>query len=217
MRTSRLTNLLLTPSVLSGSISLLLSFLIIGISNWSYVSPESPLYDYLFGQYGLTTIFQQSSNAISAINGAFSSPTAYNIAVVVVAGFIGLLIYVILEGMDHISAQASDAVHQIEDVADLTAKEELKKQLEIRIGLRVAALVVWACFLIFFARVIVPYAILIGHVDFTKLQLSTVLWVSASLLLLVMSFHIHVICMRLLVLRPRLFGGDDILIEQSQH
>ena len=212
MRPHRLATLLTIPSVLSASLALTASLLVLGAANWSYATPASQLYAYLYGQYGLATIFEHSSNALAAVNGVFSSPGGYNIAVVLVALFIGALIYVLLEGIDHLTAEASSSIHLVEQTSDASIRRYMKQQLEKRIGLRIAALCVWIIYLIFFARVIVPFCLLTGRIDINHFMTSDILGPLGALVLLTLSMHIHVILMRLLVLRPRLFGGDDVLI-----
>lgn len=212
MHKSRLAGLLLSPSLLSITSSTVLSVFIIGGASWSYIRRESSLYEYLFGPYGLTTVLQNSTNALSAVNGAFSSPAAYNIAVALFALFIGLLVYVFLEGMDHVAAKTAGALQEVELISDQAIKKEAEHQAEIRLGLRIATLVVWVLYLIFFARVIVPFCILMARLDTSHYLLtwSNVFSVLAGLAMLLLAMHVHVIFMRLLVLRPRLFGGDIV-------
>ncbi len=213
-----LTTLLLLPSLFSGSLAVFLSATLIIFTNWAYVSPENALYVYLFGPYGLTTIFQESSNALAAINGIFSSPFAYNVSVIIFALFIGLLIYVLLEGMDHISAKAHTAISEVEYINDPGLKHRMRVEGEVRLGLRTAALVVWIIYLIFFARVIVPFCILLGRMDAgTVLTGPNILKGLAAFALLAIALHIHTIFMRLLVLRPRMFGVQNVIVGRGGH
>lgn len=210
--------LLLLPSLFSGSLAVFLSAAVIIFTNWAYASPANPFYGYLFGQYGLTTVLQESTNALAAINGIFSGPLAYNLSVIVFALFIGLLIYVLLEGMDHITAKAHAALSEVEYINDPGLKHRMKVESEVRLGLRVAALAVWIVYLIFFARVIVPYCILLGRMNegspFTG---PNILKGLAAFALLVAALHIHVIFMRLLALRPRMFGQQNVIIGRGGH
>lgn len=193
--------------------------LVLGISSWSYIKPDSGLYDYLFGPYGLTTIMQNSTNALSAVNGVFSSPAAYNVAVALFALFIGLLVYVFLEGMDHVATKTSSAFQEVELINDKVIKKKAEHQAELRLGLRIATLIVWVLYLIFFARVIVPACMLVARLDTSQYMLTwhNVLSPLVSLVLLFIAMHVHVICMRLLVLRPRMFGGDSVIVGRGGH
>lgn len=218
MRIGRFANLLFIPSLFSVSFSLVVSILTLGIANWSYITPKGSIYDYIFGPYGLTTELQHATNSLSAINGVFSSPVAYNIAILILALFIGMLVFVLLEGLDHVAQKATEAINEVEYIDDVAAKEAMKKEAELRIGLRVATLIVWAGYFIFFARVIIPYCIILGRIDTTHLWTLYNIWNGlAAGTLLMLSLHIHAIFMRLLVLRPRLFGGTDVIIGQSGH
>lgn len=212
MRRYSLITLLLVPSLFSGSVAVFLSAAILLLTNWVYSAPGSAIHDYLFGEYGLTTIFQHSSNALSAVNGIFNSPIAYNVAVVIFALFIGLLIYVLLESIDHITSNASSAIKEVEYINDAGLRHKMKVETELRVGLRVAALIVWIVYFIFFARVLVPFCILLGRVDMNNLiTLRGVGGMLAAFALLAISLHIHTICMRVLVLRPRLLGQQDVV------
>ncbi|MET1033155.1 MAG: hypothetical protein ABWX94_01515 [Candidatus Saccharimonadales bacterium] len=219
MHKSRLASILLGPSLLSATVSTLLSVLVLGIASWSYIKPDNGFYDYLFGPYGLTTVLQNSTNALSAVNGVFSSPAAYNVAVALFALFIGLLVYVFLEGMDHVATKTSNAFQEVELISDQVIKKRAEHQAELRLGLRLATLVVWIMYLIFFARVIVPFCILIARLDTTQYLLTwhNVIAPLIGLALLLISMHVHVICMRLLVLRPRMFGGESVIVGRGGH
>jgi hypothetical protein len=214
----KLTTLLLLPSLFSGSFAVFLSAAIITFTNWAYVSPSNPSYGHLFGPYGLTTIFQESTNALAAINGIFSSPLAYNLSVILFALFIGLLIYVLLEGVDHIAASAHTAISEVELINDPVVKKRMKVESEVRLGLRAGSLVVWIIYLIFFARVIVPLCILLGRLDTNHLLSGVnILKILGAFALLTLALHIHAIFMRLLVLRPRLFGQQNVIVGRGGH
>ncbi len=207
MYQARLTSLLLSPSLLSFSLGSCLSLLILGVSNSSYLS-QGGLHTYIFGPYGLTTVFEKSTNALSAVNGAFSSPAAYNVAVPIFALFIGLLVYVLLQGIDHITAEATGHVDEVAYVNDAQIKKQMRKQVRLRAVLKIATMVTWFIYLLFFARVIVPYAILLGRIDMMHVWT----WENAgrglgALAVLIAAFHIQVIFLRLIVLRPRVFGS----------
>ncbi|HEX8763476.1 MAG TPA: hypothetical protein VF733_07030 [Candidatus Saccharimonadales bacterium] len=218
MRRYSLITLLLVPSLFSGSVAVFLSAATLLSTNWIYSTPGGGMHDYLFGQYGLTTIFQHSSNALAAINGVFSSPLAYNVAVVIFALFIGLLIYVLLESIDHITSKANTVMREVEYINDPGLKHQMKVETELRAGLRVAALVVWVVYFIFFARVLLPFCILLGRIDANNLgTLQGIGGLLGSFVLLLISLHIHTICMRVLVLRPRLFGQTDALVSRGGH
>lgn len=190
----------------------------LGAANWSYISPHSGLYDYLFGPYGLVTVLQNSSNALSAVNGVFSSPAAYNVAVAAFAILIGLLVYVFLEGMDHIAADTTGALHEAAYVSDAAAQKTLKHEVKLRAGLRLITLLIWICYLIFFARVIVPFCIIVARIGNTQLlSADTIISVLSGALVLFLAFHVHTIFMRLLVLRPRLFGGENVVVGRGGH
>jgi len=212
MYKSRLAGMLLSPSLLSASVGVLLAAILLGVAGWSYVTPDSGLHEYLFGPYGLTTIFQNSTNALSAINSSLSGETAYNVAVAIFALLVGLLVYVFLQGIDHIKNKATGAMQEVEFISDASLKQQAERRAEIRLGLRLLTLLVWICYLIIFARVIVPGCLLLARLEVAPYILTwrNLAMSLAGFFVLLAAMHIHVIFMRLLVLRPRLFGGDVV-------
>lgn len=215
---SRLTNVLLSPSLLSLTLSFFLSLIILTVANWSYISPESSLNTYLFGPYGLTTVLQNSTNALSAINGIFSTPLAYNIAVGIFALFVGLFVYVALEGVDHVASKTNSVIQEVEFINDEAARKEAEHQVELRVGLRIATLFAWIAYLIFFARVVIPFCILVARMQSGDLfTWHNITFGLIGFIMLVIAFHVHTIFMRLLVLRPRLFGGENFIVGQGGH
>lgn len=218
MHQLRLTGLLLGPSVLSGSVALLASFCILAVSNWLYITPDNPLYNYLYGPYGITTVFQNSSNALTAINGAFSSPSAYNIAVLIFALLVGLMVFAFLQGIDAIADHTKEEIQEVTYVSDQALRKRMRKQAGLRFAIRLATGITWVMYLIFLCRVIVPYCLLLGQLDTQNLWTISNLWQSlAAFLGLSLGFHMSVIFMRLTVLRPRLFGGDPVLGNDGGH
>lgn len=143
----------------------------------------------------------------------------YKVAVGVFALFIGLLVYVFLEGMDHITAKTSGALHEVQFISDQALRKKAEHQAEVRLGLRVTTLVVWICYLVFFGRIIVPSCILLTRPDSAPYLLAwhNIISFFAGFVILTVALHVHVICMRLLVLRPRLFGGENVVVGRGGH
>jgi uncharacterized membrane protein YhdT len=218
MNQARLIGLLLSPSLFSTSIAVLLTTAILGIATWSYITPDNPLHSYFFGPYGLTTVFQNSTNGLSAINGLFGNPATYNIAVLVFALFVGLIVYVFLHGVNVITDKAKTEVNEVAYVTNTIYEQNMRKEARTRLGLRLAALVAWIIYIVFFGRVVVPFCILLGRVNSGNLWEWDNLWHGAvAFLTLLIAFHVHAVFMRLLVLRPRFFGMTGVVPSDGGH
>lgn len=212
----RLLRLLLQPSLLSFTLSSFTAAGILVVATWSHVSSHNLLYGYLFGQYGLTTILKESPNTFSAINTAFSSSSsiAYDIAIGVFAVLVGLLVYALLQSLDHMLADAGDALQEIAYAGE-PVKKSVKKEVGLRLGLRVINCIVWCVYWIFFVNVLLPLCLVVAKTagDSGVMPARWPEWTYTLLgfSLLLLTLHLHVIFLRLLVLRPRVFGGENIV------
>lgn len=218
MNHARLTLILLSPSLLSGALAVFLSGIIVTATAWSTVNPSSVLHGYLFGEYGFTATLKSADNPLSALNGALASPAAYNVAVLLFAAFIGLFVYVLLEGIGRVSGEATGHLDEVELVTNADERARMKKLLGLHATLRIIMLATWLIYIAFYVRLLAPFAVELARLDtfdaWSWLQIGSV---SASFLLLLVLFHVHVIFLRLLFLRPRLFGLQNIIVGQGGH
>jgi hypothetical protein len=142
---------------------------------------------------------------------------SYNIAVVCFAILIGLGVYAIVASWRHMLSSAHTTWDEV-GFADQQNRRLIQRGLGLRIGLRAVSAFVWLGYAFFFFNDIVPYcASFIAKGSQSEPALASVRNLLAFLLLTV-AVHIHVIFMRLIVLRPRLFkagigvgrGGHDL-------
>lgn len=203
----RLTRALVTPSYGSLSASLLFAFLLLVLSNWSYVTPDNPIYVYLFGANGLASVLEGYADSLRFVSDILNNTSSYYAAVLIVALLIGFLVYIFLEGADHIADSAKEEVHEVTYVHDPRAKQRVKRGVIARISLRAVTSLVLVCHIVCLLKLILPYSLVLGHIDMLHFwswnSLGSML---GSTVLLVLALHIGVIILRLLMLRPRVFG-----------
>lgn len=211
-----LLGLLLRPSLLSFTASSILAAIVTIVANWSRIGANNPLYDYLFGADGLTTSLQNKSNTFTAISAIFDSSAAYDVAIIIFAILIGLLVYALLQSVDHMLAGAGDTLQEISSGND-SMRHLVKKEVRLRLSLRLINFLVWSIYWVFFIRVVLPASLIVGQTNQNDiLNLSGPNWgyTLLSFGFLFLSLHLHVIFMRLLLLRPRVFGGEDVIVDR---
>jgi len=147
---------------------------------------------------------------------AFNSNLSYNIAVICFALLFGLAIYAVVESIRHMMAEARATLTEVA-YADRVSKGSIERTLGLRIGLRAVSAFIWLGYTIFFFEAILPFcaSFILKGTEHTPI-LSSVRNLLAFVLLL-LATHMHVLFIRLLVLRPRLFGSSDIYLSSGGH
>lgn len=206
----RLIRLLLAPSLLSGGLTLALGVLLIGYNAWLYVSEEQLFYDYLFGSHGLKTYIWQHSDGVNSWQGAFlGNPIIYYVLVGAAAIAVGLVVYFLLQLTSLVfkNFRLSLGVLQTQNKTAKIVASELFSRLLIR----VLSIVCWGLYGGFFISIILPFVFVLNRLGVDSIHDSrSIGWLSCfgALFILMLTMHLHVIFVRLVFLRPRLFGGD---------
>lgn len=213
MNRLRLAGLLLRPSLLSTITILALTTLVLGIANWSYVL-ESPLfYDYFYGQYGLISILQRSPDSFSAFRSAlFGQTINYNAVILISAVVIGVAIYIVLHIISKMLNAASSTWEGVQ-YSQGQAKKVLEEEIGLRVGVRAAAITLWIIYFVLFIKIILPFCLLISRFGINELsQISGWAYSLLGFGVLLVSLHVHVLFMRIVLLRFRVFGGNDVAL-----
>jgi hypothetical protein len=206
----RLFGILLRPSLVSFIVTTGATFVVLSVSNWSYVTHSPLFYDYFFGRYGITTILQESRNSILDAK-IFYQTYTYDIVVLLVAILAGILVYIVLESFSHGLAGAKEAIDEIEE-SHGASRHSVEVELATRWMVRVASIVLWAVYWIFFINALLPFCILTSRVGASDLSMwPGWLYNLLGFGVLWLGFHQHIIFARLVVLRPRLFGGRNVM------
>ncbi|HSW66226.1 MAG TPA: hypothetical protein VLI54_03755 [Bacillota bacterium] len=218
MHDRRFTKLLLLPSLSSGTIVCLLGLIILGYSGWLFIRENQLFYNYLFGAYGLETFAWQTNVAGSIWNQRFlSSPLAYYALVGAAATAVGITIYALLQGIPLLFGRTRWLVGSVR--ATGSRHNEALEQLA-RLVLRIISLGGWGLFTAFFVSTVVPFCVVLTQFGIGNLQGDRPFgWVQlvTALVLFIASLHLHVVFMRLCLLRPRVFGGASAIEEAEAH
>lgn len=207
-------NLLMRPSFLSSTFcSLFVVIALIG-ANWSFILSNLSLYDYFFGPDGLVTVLRYNfgnQSSIGQVIGTKEGNHSVTIIVSTLAATVGLVIavWLIIKLIGGISMTLRE-VH----AAETPAKHAIEHDLARRAGVRFLVLVLWAAYVYIFVKVALPLCILASQVGMDSKRsvgegVGYVLFAAAALFV---AAHLHVVLARLLLLRPRVFGSEDVVI-----
>jgi hypothetical protein len=202
VKDTRLLALLLLPSPLSLILSALLTALVLLGANWSYLQAQPFFATYLSGEYGFGSLLSKFN---ATLGNALNSDLAYNGAVICFAILFGLGVYALAISFRHVVLEAQATLDKVE-YADQRAKRTLERSLGLRIGVRALSTLVWFGYALFFFNGLLPYCVTLvtGGVQ-EQIILVALRNVLAGVLLL-LTIHVHVIFVRLIALRSRLFG-----------
>jgi len=206
MKLKRLT-ILLTPSLLSGSIAIVLSVIILLTTTWSYSVGSGAIYNLLFGKNSSVELIRTSKSSISAFtNTIFDNSILNKVLYFAFWMLVGLVVYIVLYLLIKGTSSA------IEDAREATyaniGKDEVARSFGLRAGLHLLVLAGWAIYWVVFARIVFPFSILATHSGLSELpHMTGWLFSLLGLAVLTLSLHIHVVFLRLLVLRVRLYDS----------
>lgn len=142
----------------------------------------------------------------AAIGRALDNLLPYNIIVVCFALFIGLIVFVVLEGVRHMHQEMDNTFDQVK-FANAQSKQAMEKSIETRIGLKAVIGIAWLGYSLFFFNTLIPLCATIVAKGTSHTLLAGPATNLLAFVLLLLATHVHVIFARLIVLRPRLFGA----------
>ena len=218
MNQSRFTRLLIKPSTASLLTALVLALLVLFVSGFSYASKNNLLYDYLFGSGSSVTLIESSRSTIAVFNETvFGNPTLNKILFFIFWMAVGLIVYVFLSGVGSGISTAEQTLEQTRFVH--AQKLRMGSELGLRVVLRLIALSLLTVFLFLFLKILLPFSLLCARIAAGELgDLMNWLYALLGFIVLVASFHLITILIRFLLLKPRIFGGyEDILQDEIEH
>lgn len=192
MQPSRYSYLVLSPSLFSVTLSLFIGLVTLGAANWSYVLHDILFYDYFFGEGGAVSSMLQPGSDDTLIKSVFSQSFLNNMIVIGVSLGVGVVFYLILEGVRHIR----------NPLPPLPRREARQRALS-----RLVIGAIWVVFIQLSFKVVLPFCILATQVGIKALWgWKGFLFIIFGLLIFMVCWHIHTILLRLFLLRVRAFG-----------
>lgn len=208
MQQTRLLGILLTPSLLSISACLVIAFGVLGITVLPYAVQNSFIASLAsIDPVNLAAIIAQTETHMALVASTILDRTEfYAVFVTVVAAIIGLMVFTTLELL---TRGADDIKESIEELryAKSRFKEQIEREVALRWVIRGGAMIGWILYALLWLNVVLLFAIFIVRIGTTLApDLVGIGYVLFGTLILIASIHIHVIFMRLILLRPRVFG-----------
>jgi hypothetical protein len=207
---SRLFVLLLKPSLFSGIATLAVTLFVIGVNNWPYFTYTTALYPLLYGDFGVVTALEQSPALTKGVQDTLeNNPVVYCRIVSVAAILTGWGAFLVIRGI-------KNGTHTIESLENT---EERKGTLQ-QIGERTGILVIWVLYAFISVNILFPYCLLLSRIGADVITSAQgVLMNIGAFILFTLVLHVHIIFLRLFLLRPRVFGGkaaiDDAAFYQK--
>ena len=209
-RDLRLLGLLLTPSWLSGLISiscaLTITIGVIAITSFKGSGIQQSLFTYQAGQDkqpNLTYTYQSVGDSFS------TSAIVSDISLFVFWGLVGLACYMLVANVIR-AFQEANKVRQELDYVHADRKKILRSAC-LHFGVRIIVILVWGIFIKLTLRVLLPYSIATAHAAaLGPLNASNLLWATLSLTVIMLTAHINTVMLRLLFLRARLSSTSYI-------
>lgn len=199
----RLALLLFTPSILSGAGIIFLAALLNAYGAWTFIHNNQLFYGFFSGAYGIQTYLWETSYGLSAWSKTFlSSSLAYYVLVAGVAVIAGLAVFALLQVLGVVQKEGKL-------LSATQGNRTYHHEVLSRLGLRAVSIIGWTLFTAFFVSTLLPFVSLLNEMGVDAINNGEGGWLycAASLALLILALHIHVIFARLVALRPRLFGG----------
>ncbi|MBA3758435.1 hypothetical protein H0X10_02275 [Candidatus Saccharibacteria bacterium] len=215
MEQTRFTRLLLRPSAggLIGIISLALLIMI--VSGFSYTTRNNLFYDYLFGAGSSVTLIETSQSSVAVFNETvFGNATLNKILFFVFWMVIGLVVYVLLSGF---GAGVSSVEHAANEAQFVHAKKlRLGSEIGLKVVLHSIGFGLLLLYSIFLFKVLLPFGVLCARIVAGNLR-QPINWLYGLLGFIVLcgTLYIGLILIRFLLLRPRIFGGQEDLLEDE--
>jgi hypothetical protein len=205
MHRPRLFTYLLTPSLTSGTLCVLLAGVILGIFNWGSLVKRAFFYDYFFGPGGLVTTLQGGSSDETSLHTGLSGAVINDLLIFLAALTAGALVLFVLEIIQAARNRAAEAY----------GGQGMRREFATRLVVRTLVIAAWGAYGVVTLRLLLPFCVLAARVGIHLLwQWSGFAYLLFGALSLMLCLHLHVVFIRLLVLRPRLFGGQEI-VERS--
>ena len=207
----RLFGLLLQPSIASSLLCTATSLGVLAFTSWTYATHSPLFYDYFFGAYGVATALQQADPSTFFDTSIFNQSYTYYVFMTFIAALIGFLVYIVLQNISLALGGARDAA---QDIGVTRGAERHSVELEVleRILIRIGGLGTWAAYWLIFLGVLLPFCIITARSGAGAFDtFFGIAQFGFAIVILWIGVHLHIVCLRLVLLHPRLFGGKNDL------
>lgn len=202
--------ILLSPSLASALVGGLLSLSLMLVIGLSYQAGQGTIYNYLFGKDSSAELIASSQSTLEALNNTILGNSLLNkILYFVFWMTIGLIVYIILYAVMRGTGEAA------EDLKETTyaniKRSKLMEDFARKSIVRLAAISGFIVFNIVFLKFLLPFSSLAAQNASEKpFGPGNLVYGLMGFAVLVISFHVEVVLMRLILLRVRIFNQQEI-------
>ena len=198
----RLLTMMLLPSWLSGVIDFSITCIIcVGTVLLADYQSSSIRLDYLNYQAARISAAYQDINTSLSRNAFFA-----NLPLFAFWAIVGLVVYLFVTNM--YGAIGSTAKLKTEMGYVHANRAKLIREALIHLAIRTAVLIVWILYILFFLHRILPYCLAASLIGTSHIQLLiSGSYVMLGIAVMAVALHIHVVLLRLLLLRPRIISS----------
>jgi hypothetical protein len=190
-----------------------------GYDGWLIIRHHQEFYSMLFGADGLGGVGWLSLPTPGWLELFLTSSASYYVLVIAAATFVGLLIFGLLQMSSDVLYGSIEVIEAARD-KDQSYRQE-RREVLYRLLLRLTALAGWTIYaMAFFSSLLPLYATInrIGLDDVRSHNYTGLAYCLAAGVLLMIIIHMHVIFLRLALLKPRVFGGvDEVIVAEAEH
>ena len=194
---------LLTPSWLSGLISVTASLAIV-ITSVAIMHYNGSSIQFLRQtESSKQSLIAQNSDTVDS--NLEDSWFISDIPLLVFWAGIGLLVYLLLIQIVRAFTRVIDLEHSLDYVH--VNRQQLIRQALLKFAARAVILVIWFLYIQFTIHVLIPYVVALAYAASGELGwLTDAVYLLVATLLMIITIHIHTVMLRLLLLRPRAIG-----------
>lgn len=212
MRKLSLLGVFLQPSVGSTILILLTALLIFGSTLVSFGGANDTMYRLLLGEESTLEFVDLTKSTFANMHErALNNPAVNRFVFFSFWFFTGLVAYLIITSV----ASGLGAANALREEKGLVNSRNsiLFHELVSRIIVRLAVLLIWFVYAVFFLKLFLPFSVLCFKIATNgALGVENVGIGLLGTIVLIITLHIHVILLRGLLLKPRVLGGSDDLL-----
>lgn len=182
------------------------------MSVWENLTHSPIFHNFFLGQNGIEAAAAQLGQDFSAIiSSQLAQPWFYNVIIMVAAIAIAVTIYAALQAATHLTSsivKTASLAHTSESI-----KHALEMEIATRAIVRCVIVIVWFAYMQLMYLALIPFCIVVGKDGILNL-VSSAGWLECLFagVALFIALHVHVILLRLLLMRPRAFGGTYVIM-----
>jgi hypothetical protein len=189
----------LTPSILSGTITAIAGFTVVAVPVIASYGHDSFVFQSLFAARDLSTPTYHQITDKMAQNAAVS-----NAPLILFWAAVGLIVYMIAAEIVKSFGDGANLIKEL-DYVNVKRSDIIRSEAQ-KLLYRAGVLIAWLVYLRVFIKMLIPYAIAMAYAARLNGLVIDTLQVAGALGLVFIGIHLQVVFLRLLLLKTRVFN-----------